>query len=142
MPLRQRPHSPRTVLLALLVVAVGLVGGCGDSRNDEIFSDARARADAVVAAAPGAYDQVIEEGNTGTPAGRERVRAGILATTDALLEQMSAPFDAARSTARAEGNEDDERFDNARRDRADLILDAQDAALAEIDALDDPPPER
>lgn len=137
MPLRQRRHSLRPPFLALLVIVLSLVAACGDGRNDELFSDARTRADAVVAAAPAAYDRVIEQGNTRTPAGRERVRAGILATTDALLEQMSAPFDAARSTARAEGNEDDERFDSARRDRADLILDAQDAALAEIDALDD-----
>lgn len=127
----------RAVALVLLAVILTLLAGCGDSANDELFAEARDRADAVVAAAPGAYAETIAMGDTSTAAGREQIREAIRLTSDALIMRVSAPFDEARSTAREAGNADDERFDNARRERADLIIDAQDAALAEVDALDE-----
>ena len=127
----------RAAGITLLAVALALGTACGESPNDERVSDARSQADGIVEAAPAAYAGVVGSGDTSTEEGRDRIRAEILLTTDALISRVSAPFDRARSEARAAGEEDDERFDRLRREQADLILDAQDAALARIDALDD-----
>lgn len=130
------PSARQLATAAAVLVAIALSSGCGDGPNAGLLDDARAAAEPVIDSAPAAFDEVIAAGATNSPKGRDQLREQIEATSDALITRASLPFDAARAEARANGNAEDELFEEARGEAGDLIIDAQDEALAEVDALD------